>query len=514
MTKAKMALKMRFNLSAMRLALAASALACAALAAGSEPAPAPAPQPNTTANDLAAAQSMERVFKNLARRVAPCVVNLHVRLKEGTWQEELRRISEMAPSSPGEYEGSGVLVDAAGYIITNEHLIRDSHLILATLSDGRVCRAEVRGTDPRSDLAMLKLSGPDAPQNLPCAELADSDTVEVGQWVMVVGNPFGMANSFSVGIVSARNRQVPMQGLQNDVFYGDLIQTDAWINPGNSGGPLFDLRGQLIGINTMIFSMTGTHQGCGFAIPSNHLKPRLEQLKKGLEIEYGWLGVQLQDLKPDEEAFKVPENKGVRINGVIPNTPADRAGLEQGMIILAYNGNRIANANSLIAAVNKTPVGQMAKIQVLNRQGHEAEFSVRISKRFAEITRRKNSLLTFDDDDSQLDDEEEQKPAGKRTAGEAFDKTYSWRGMQVRERPASQFAKERAGVEIVRVKKGSLADRAGLYEGTVIMEMKYAGNQAIQKIETLEDFKRLTSQITGQAALFVPLDGYVTVEAK
>ncbi len=289
--------------------------------------------------DIALAFRLERAFQKLAKRVAPCVVSLKVTTRTKDWSDELRRMNEHLGPSPLDrtFEGSGVIVDADGWIVTNEHVVREADSIVVTFSDGRVCAATVTGLDKRSDLAMLKLTGDDAPKNLPVAALADSDKVQVGQYSMAVGNPFGMANSFTMGVISARGRN--RQGLSTDVFYGNLIQTDTPINPGNSGGPLFDLSGKLIGINTMIFSLTGSSQGCGFAIPSNHLKPRINYLKIGREIEYGWLGVQLKELDLLKREFKVPENKGVMIDVVMSNTPADRAGLTtHGMVILDFDG--------------------------------------------------------------------------------------------------------------------------------------------------------------------------------
>lgn len=478
----------------------------------------PAPVSAESDPDLEAALRIERAFKKLAKRVEPCVVSLQVYPKPGNWAEDLRRMAETGSSTPGPYGGTGVFIDPAGFIITNEHVVRNARTIFATLADGRVFQAEINGTDPRSDLAMLKLNGEGVPKDLPCAELGDSDTVEAGQWALAVGNPFGMANSFTVGVVSARKRHVnPLTIFPGDVFYGGLIQTDAWINPGNSGGPLFDLRGKLIGINTMILSTSGSHQGCGFAIPSNHLKPRLERLKSGMEIEYGWLGVMPNDFKPGQTAFKVPDNQGVLIERVISDTPADRAGLEKGMVILDYNGLRLATADALVAAVNDTPVGKTVKLKVLDRRGREADFNVKVSKRFSEIVLSAPLRLDWDEEDLLPEDEhpvakEEKHPPAARPPGTAIDKTFTWRGMLVRERDAA--AKGKGRLEIMRVKKDSPADRAGLYEGAIITELKHAADAAIQKINSLEDFKRLTGQITGEAALYIPPEGYVTIEAK
>ncbi|HYG78015.1 MAG TPA: trypsin-like peptidase domain-containing protein [Planctomycetota bacterium] len=460
--------------------------------------------------DIELAVRLERGFAKLAQRVAPAVVSLSVSIKRGNWMEELRRMGEQMnlPPEP-QFEGSGVIVDPAGYIVTNEHVVRSAERIRVKLADGRVFNAELCGSDARSDLAMIKLSGEDIPADLPTAALADSDKVAVGQWAVAVGNPFGLSNTLTVGVVSARGRSMPSNNFSNDVFYGNLIQTDAAINPGNSGGPLFDMRGKLIGINTMIFSKTGISQGFGFAIPSNHLQKRLAYLKSGREIEYGWLGVRLGDLRPGQKEFKVPENKGVLIEGVIPNTPADRAGMEQGMVILDFDGARIANSQELMGAVNETPVGRTVKVKVLDRLGRLADLNVRISKRYSEVVRASTLGIVREGGDIDL---EEDVAGAEKGIGAKGKNVYSWRGMQVRELSADEGKKRGGRIEVIRVKKSSSADRAGLYEGAILTELKHAGITAIQKFTTLEEFKRTTTAVSGAAAVYTPLDGYVTVE--
>jgi len=323
---------------------------------------------------------------------------------------------------------------------------------------------------------------------------------------------------------------MPVHTATNDVFYGNLIQTDTPINPGNSGGPLFDLRGKLMGINTVIFSSTGISQGFGFAIPSNHVQKRLELLKAGREVEYGWLGVLLPDVRAGETGFKVPDNKGALVDGVIPNTPADRAGLEHGMVILEYDGVRIANRQDLMCAVNDTPVGRAVKVKVLDRAGKLADLTVRIAKRDAEVVRAgapgvpdrsgDSPGAALDGARADLEDEllERMLPPGADKTGKVTGaapkaaRPFAWRGMQVKELSVEDGRKRGGRVEIVRVKRNSPADRAGLYEGAIITELKHAGNPAIQKIGSLGDFKRVTSAATGAAALYIPSDGYVTVE--
>jgi len=465
--------------------------------------------------DIEFASRLERAFQKLARKVAPSVVSLNVHVRPGNWMDELRRMNEhFGGPAPDTFKGSGVLVESTGMIVTNEHVVRGADKIMVTLSDGRVFPAEVCGSDPRSDLAMIKLTGDDLPKNLPCAEMADSDQVEVGQYAMAVGNPFGLNNTFTVGVVSARKRNISEQRFPNEVFYGNLIQTDAAVNPGNSGGPLFNLRGKLIGINTMIFTKTGASQGFNFAIPANHLQKRLAYLKVGREIEYGWLGIRLEDLAPGQKTFKVPDNKGVLVNAVIPNTPADRAGLEQGMVILDFDGTRVSNSHDLMAVINETPVGHSAKVKAIDRLGKLVELSVRVSKRYASQVRA--AVLGLEDDEATaLDADPEQTPSRVGVPDARADKnTFLWRGLQVQEVAADAATKRPARLEVVRVRKGTPADRAGLYEGATLTELKHAGSDAIQKFSTLADFKRIVGTITGPVSLYVTLDGYVTVEEK
>jgi serine protease Do len=465
--------------------------------------------------DIALAQHLERGFQKLAKRIGPSVVSLQVNTRRTGWSEQLRPFGEHSyPDHPPQ--GSGVIVDQAGWIVTNEHVVRDAESVTVTFSDGRSCQAEITGIDARSDLAMLKVKGEDAPASCPCAQLADSDKVQVGQYAMAVGSPFGLANSVTFGVISARGRN-PRQGSLNDVFYGNLIQTDAPINPGNSGGPLFDLSGKVIGINTMIYSTTGVSQACGFAIPSNQLKPRLELLKVGREVEYGWLGVQPDDLAAQKLTFKVPDNKGVLVSSVIANTPADRAGLTHGMIILEVDGNRIGTKEELIGAVGSIPVGRVVKVKVLNTQGVEAEYNVRISKRYSELAqlRRTNPTLNLENMSIDLDElEANSGPAAVKASAANGSPAFVWRGMQFKELSAADARRKGGQLEIVRVKKGSPADRAGLYEGAVIAELKHAANPAIQKLTSLDAFKKLAAPITGPASLYVPLDGYITVDEK
>ena len=490
------------------------------------PADAQAASDTETDPDIALALRLESAFQKLARRVAPGVVSLQVVMRLKNRPDLSDYLGSGAPER--DFEGSGVIVDAAGWIVTNEHVIRGADAINVKFSDGRVCKAKITGIDPRSDLAMLKLDDPNAPATLPSVKFADSDKVQVGQYAMAVGNPFGLSNSFTMGVVSARGRNMPLHSSTNDVFYGNLIQTDTPINPGNSGGPLFNLHGELIGINTMIYSSTGYSQGCSFAIPSNHLKPRLAYLKLNREIEYGWLGVALKDLKPLQNDFKVPDNKGVIIDNVIDNTPADRAGLAHGMVVLDFDGTRVGSVQELIGVVNETPVGRSVKVKVLDTSGRVADYSVRIAKRYTDVAQSRRMDSRHDAQSEALEEAEfaQETAAGSIPAKvESSDpleklnaklaaKSTIWRGMMLKELSAEEGAKRGGRIEVVRVRKGSPADRAGLYEGAILAELKHGGDAALHKLASLDEFKRLTEKIKGSAAIYSPLDGFVTIDEK
>ncbi|HLX61538.1 MAG TPA: trypsin-like peptidase domain-containing protein [Planctomycetota bacterium] len=492
----------------------------AAFCRAAQPETAPAEKPDDADPDMALAFKLERAFQKLAKKVAPAVVSLQVSTRSRNWNDDLRSMSEHY--NPGalerKSEGSGVVVDPTGYILTNEHVVRDSDSITVTFSDGRIFPAKIAGTDARSDLAMVVLTGDDVPKDLPCAQFADSDKIQIGQYAMAVGNPFGLSNSVTLGVISARGRSRP--GPSGDVFYGNLIQVDTPINPGNSGGPLFDLSGHVIGINTMIYSRTGVSQACGLAIPSNHVKPRLDLLKNGSEVEYGWLGVQLDEIAAQKFTFKVPDNRGVLVNGVIANTPADRAGIARGTVILDVDGTRVGSVDELKATVNELPIGRLVKVKALDTAGRTVDYSVRISKRFGEVAlaRQKNPNIDLESMAFELDDLEPGRAPfndiGKADPEDAKTKPFIWRGMQFMELSADDAKKKGGRIEIVRVKTGSPADRAGLYEGAIVAELKHAGDKAIQKLARLDDLKKIAAQVTGPASLYVVLDGYVTVDEK
>ena len=267
--------------------------------------------------------------------------------------------------------GSGFIIDDEGFIVTNNHVVEDADEIEITLDDGRTYPAELVGSDPQTDLAVLKI---EPRGDLPVLDFGDSDAVEVGDWVMAVGNPFGLGGSVTAGIVSARSRNI------NAGPYDDFIQTDAAINRGNSGGPMFNLDGEVIGINTAIFSPSGGSIGIGFAIPSNLAQPIIAQLKDGGTVERGWLGVMVQQVTPElAEAVGLDSPRGALVANVVPRGPADAAGLEQGDVIVSFAGSAIQEMRDLPRIVAGTEIGEGVEVQVW-RDGEEERFQVEIGR--------------------------------------------------------------------------------------------------------------------------------------
>ena len=276
---------------------------------------------------------------------------------------------------PREYKqsglGSGVIVDKDGYILTNNHVIRGADEINVKLPDKRVFKGKIIGTDPKTDLAVVKIGADD----LPVIKFGDSDKLKVGEMVLAIGNPFGLNQTVTSGIVSAKGRA--NVGVAD---YEDFIQTDAPINPGNSGGALVNIRGELIGINTAIFSTTGGYQGIGFAIPSNMAKLVMRSLIKDGKVTRGWLGVSIQEITPDlAKQFNLKDEKGVLVGDVIEDSPAEKAGIQRGDVIIDYDGKTVEDVTDLRNMVASTPPDKEIMIKLI-RNGKEKTTKVRITE--------------------------------------------------------------------------------------------------------------------------------------
>jgi len=311
-----------------------------------------------------------RIWVDLAKVTRPAVANVSTtqRVKgRGPLPEDFfRRFFERGPRS-GEPPrgrqslGSGVIASADGYIVTNGHVVADADEIVVRLSDHSEYPAKVVGIDARTDVALLKIQA----QNLPALPFGDSDKLEVGEPVMAIGNPFGLEQTVTTGIVSAKERFI------GSGPYDDFIQTDASVNPGNSGGPLVDTRGTLVGINTAIFSQTGGSVGIGFAIPVNLAKDVLRQLKDRGEVIRGFLGVSVGPVTPEaRQAAKLESSRGALVAEAVAGSPAASAGIKPGDIIVAFQGEPIQNPHDLTRRIAGTPPGTKVALRVV-RNGRE-----------------------------------------------------------------------------------------------------------------------------------------------
>jgi serine protease Do len=322
----------------------------------------------------AAARPAPDSFADLADKLLPTVVNISTSQTLKAANPKLS-LPDIPPGSPLEdlfkdflennralprhvtSLGSGFIIDPSGYVVTNNHVIADADQITVTLNDGTALPAKLVGRDEKTDLALLKVK-PSKP--LPATKLGDSDHARVGDWVIAIGNPFGLGSTVTAGIVSARNRDI------NAGPYDDFIQTDAPINRGNSGGPLFDMDGNVVGVNSAIFSPTGGSVGIGFSIPSNLVKDIIGQLKKYGETRRGWVGVSIQQITPEiAQGMGLPSSAGALISGVDTNGPAAKAGLKNGDVVLAFDNKPIIDNRALPRIVADTAAGKTVNVQVL-----------------------------------------------------------------------------------------------------------------------------------------------------
>ena len=432
-------------------------------------------------------EDLQNATINVAEEVGKSVVSISSVIKEkvgqklyfgspfeGFGDEHFRKFFEefFGEGLEREYKrvglGSGVIIDKEGYILTNEHVISGASEVKVKLSDGREFNAEVKGTDKRSDLAVIKIEA----KGLRPAKLGNSQRLRIGEWVVAVGNPFGPyiespEPTVTVGVISALNRYLPALG-RRDRVYDELIQTDAAINPGNSGGPLVNLRGEVVGINTAIITTSGGYQGLGFATPINKAKKILSKLLKGEKVLYGWLGVSIQDLNEDlRNYFGIKEKEGVIILKVYEDSPAEEGGLKEGDLILSFDNRTVTATRDLVKMVSSTQVGEKIPIKIMRAQKPRT-LKIKIGKI-----------------PSNLEEIEESTQNGK----------VSFRGMTVEDitpRYKSQLRiKEDKGVVIVDIKDGSLADESGFVVGDVITKIEDS------QITNRKEFKSAVAKVSG-----------------
>jgi serine protease Do len=436
------------------------------------------PPPATAAPAIAAPTYNQAGFADLVDKVKGAVVNIAT--TEAVKKQQLPQMPQFPPGSPfaemfkffqQQQEensgprhalGSGFIVDPSGYIVTNNHVVDHASKIMVKLADGNEYPATVKGRDEKTDLALLKI---DAKQQLPYVEFGDSDQARVGNWVIAVGNPFGLGGSVTAGIISAHDRDI------SDGPYGGFLQIDAPINPGNSGGPLFDQSGHVIGIDTAIYSPNGGSVGIGFAIPSNQAKTVIAQLRDHGSVARGWLGVQMQPLTPTlAKAIGRPNANGVLVDKIEPHSPAERAKLQQGDVITAFNKKPIKEPRDLAIAVADTKADTRVPMTIW-RDGHERTLDVTIG------TQPKERQTSSADDRS-----------GNAPVGMALSRLTP----DVR----SQLGLEdnAKGVVVARVQPNSRAAESGVRPGDVIVRIGDSAvatpAEASQKIHAAEQDKK------------------------
>ena len=351
--------------------------------------------------------------------------------------------------------GSGFIMDKEGYIVTNDHVIEDADQIKVRLSNEKEFDAELVGRDPKTDLALIRIA-PSA--DLTPLAMGDSDALEVGNWVVAIGSPFGLEQTVTAGIVSAKGRTIGAGP------YDDFIQTDASINPGNSGGPLLDLQGRVIGINTAIVA---SGQGIGFAIPINMAKGIIRQLKNEGEVTRGWLGVGIQDLSEElKEYYDFKDKKGVLVTEVYEGDPADKGGIRPGDIILEVDGKPVSSSRGLSTAIAGLPVGKTVPIKLM-RKGHKKLVKVTLAKRTDDKLYAGGGLNKPSDDDFGLELSDLDSNSAQRFGYETDEK----------------------GVLVTGIKPESKAENAEIQQGDLIIEVNR------RSIKNLEDYRRKIKKI-------------------
>lgn len=433
------------------------------------------------------AQARLPEFTNLAEKAGPAVVNIStVRIVSGG--EELRRFlspfqqrgtpfddffdqferffGDQAPSRRQQSLGSGFIISGDGFIVTNNHVIKDAVEISVNLQGVNTpFKAEVVGRDPETDLALLKI---EADRPLPVLELGDSDNVKVGQWVVAIGNPFGLTHTVTAGIVSAKGRIIGAGP------FDDFIQTDASINPGNSGGPLLDMDGRVIGINTAIVA---AGQGIGFAIPSSMAKKIIGQLKEHKVVQRGWLGVTIQEVDQNAaKALGLKEAQGALIAEAFPGEPAAKAGIRSGDVIVSINGQAIPDPGTLLRIVAQQSPGDTVQVEVM-RQGKKRSFTVTLGARDTERLAQRGAPRT---------------PEQETALG------LSLRPLDEREARAMGMTQPQ-GLLVTSVQANSKAARSDVRAGDVILE----ANQ--QPVNSPADFQKVLREDAAQKGVIMLL---------
>ena len=450
--------------------------------------PAPIPRPVSTAVQPALHGAGGQSFVDVAKVVKPAVVNIFATRNgsgeegKGTpledpffrrfFGEEWMKRFEAPKERKQQGLGSGVIVDANGLIITNNHVVNKADEIKVFLSDKREFKAKLVGTDAKTDVAVLKIEA----TGLPTVAWADSDKLEVGEFVLAVGNPFGLTQTVTLGIVSALGRAAGI------AEYEDFIQTDAAINPGNSGGALVNVRGELVGINTAIYSQSGGNMGIGFAVPSNMAHSIMEQLVQHGKVVRGWLGVSIQELTPElSSQFGVPKDvKGVLVSDIMDDSPAKKAGFERGDVIVEYDGKPMDSPTHLRNAVAQTVVGKKVTVKLIREK------------------KPKSIDLVIAEQPKNL----------SQAAGEESSESVAPAGLladidvrEVNTELAGRYGLKSSdrGIIVVRVKPGSQAEEAGVREGDLVLEVNR------KSVGTIKSYEHVAASLPKDQAVLLLL---------
>jgi serine protease Do len=415
----------------------------------------------------------QQAFTRVVQVVTPAVVNISTisRKKVQPFYEFSPFFGDLFEEQPNHprYKretslGSGFIVNKEGYIITNDHVVRDAESIQVKLSNENVYDGKVVGRDPKTDIAVLKIN---AKEQLPVAVLGDSDNLQVGQWAIAIGNPFGLDRTVTVGVISATGRS--NMGIET---YENFIQTDASINPGNSGGPLLTVYGEVIGINTAIVA---AGQGIGFAIPVNMAKRIVEQLIKKGAVTRAWLGVAIQPVTDDiAGSFGLKKARGALISDVMAGSPAEKAGLRQGDILLSFDGKEVKDARQLQLAVADAPVGKQVTVEIY-RDGKQQKVTVVLASSDSSAALKPRSVAPQE----------------------------GWLGLTVEELPQNKRVAGLSGVIVAGVEPESVAAESGIQRGDVIVSV----NQ--RRVTNLKEYGAAMKQAEarGSVALLVKRGG-------
>ena len=453
--------------------------------AGPEPVPVPLARPVATAPQLPMSGGNGKNFVEIAKSVKPAVVNIAAtrtgKAGEGPqgspfddpffrrfFGDEFKR--DMPKERKENGQGSGVIVDPSGLIITNNHVVNKADDIRVVLSDKREFKAKLIGTDSKTDIAVIKIEA----TGLSPIAWADSDQLEVGEFVLAVGSPFGLTQTVTMGIVSAVGRA--SMGIAE---YEDFIQTDAAINPGNSGGALVNVRGELVGINTAIFSQSGGNMGIGFAVPSNLAHSIMDQLVRTGKVVRGWLGVSIQELSPElARQFGMTETKGVLVSDVMEDSPAKKAGFERADVIVEFDGKPMNSPTHLRNAVAQTPLGKNISIKLIRDK--------KLKTLDVTIVEQPKSMAQSGSEER----EESIAPTGVLSDLEVHELTEELAGRY-------GLKSSEQSVVVTRVRPGSMVEEIGVREGDLILEINR------KTVTSLKTYERLRSGLSKDQAVLL-----------